>query len=567
MTPGGFEEDHTNPLVSCIMTAYNYERFIGQAIESALAQDCPADGLELIVVDDGSRDGTPRAVEPYLDRVRYIRQENAGVISAANRGLAEARGELIAFLNADDMWPPDAVRRMVEVLRARAAVGLVYGDQELIDADGRTLHASYFEQLGVEPPRGRILGPLMRQNVVVSGAMMFRASLKDAYYPIPEVASYEDWYVGVRVAAVGEIEYIPAPLLRYRAHGDNEVLLAEGERRTRYLEKDLRFRRWMVATVEPGQIAAGDLVAAYAAFEWNAVMFARAAGKPLMGVVAPTPEERGRAEAAVAAAEGARERGDHEAAAFALASALALDPWHDDRRSAFVSAARRLLERDGQAHAERLAELREVAERRYELGGLVRSVDRRARRHVYGVGRLPGGELVGELGSLSLRPHEGSVMLRLDSEGLVVTDGYDPARRRPGFGELMRWVAAPLRWRGFGRRLRRAEALASRALEAPRHLRARPAPPERPVAGYIWADAAPSHVPLYSALHPVTGDQLLTRYPMEAGDMGYVGTTLLGYLSDTPALCDDLGLDRRPVPWASRFGLEARRADAGGVAE
>jgi hypothetical protein len=545
------------------MTAYNYERFIAGAIESALAQEYPRDALEVIVVDDGSSDGTPEAVKPYLDRVRYVRQENAGVIGAANRGLAEASGELIAFLNADDTWPPDAVPRMAEVLGARSEVGLVYGDQELIDAEGRTIYPSHFEKLGVRPPQGRILGFLMRQNVVISGAMMFRASLKDHYYPLPEVASYEDWYVAVRLAAVSEVAYMPAPLLRYRAHGENEVLLAEGERRTRYLEKDLRFRRWMVSSVSPGGIGAGDLVAAYAAFERNAVMLARAAGMPLREAVAPTREERERARAAAAAGEHALERGDQAAGVFGLANALALDPWQDAHRAAFAAAARRLLEREGAAD-ERLAELREIAERRHDLVGLVRALDRSARRHVYGVGRPPGGEPVGELGSLQLEPREPSTPVWLTAGGTVVTDGYEPVRSRPGIGELARWVAAPLVWRGFGRPLGRVWSALRRALVAPRYLRAGPRPERRDgsPAAHLFREPGPGRVPLYSALHPITGDQLLTPYPMEAGDMGYAEATLLGWLSDSPVLSDTLALERPAVPWASRFGREARRAPA-----
>ncbi|MCV4871952.1 glycosyltransferase family 2 protein, partial [Escherichia coli] len=87
-----------------IIPTYNYGRFIAAAVESALGQTLgPA---EVIVVDDGSADTTAEAVARFGGRVRYIRQENAGVCRARNRGVEESRGELIAFLDADDIWEP-----------------------------------------------------------------------------------------------------------------------------------------------------------------------------------------------------------------------------------------------------------------------------------------------------------------------------------------------------------------------------------------------------------------------------------------------------------------------------
>lgn len=109
------------PLVSIIMPAYNAEASLGNALNSVLAQDYSA--LEIIVVDDGSSDGTQQLCESYGDRIRYIRQENAGASVARNRGIDEARGELIGFLDSDDLYLPGKIRKLVELWNAYPDVG------------------------------------------------------------------------------------------------------------------------------------------------------------------------------------------------------------------------------------------------------------------------------------------------------------------------------------------------------------------------------------------------------------------------------------------------------------
>ena len=91
--------------MSAVIPAYNAAEFVGRAIKSVLGQTRPAD--EIIVVDDGSTDDTAEAVREYAGQVRYIRQDNAGASAARNRGIAEAKGEWIAFLDVDDEWLPE----------------------------------------------------------------------------------------------------------------------------------------------------------------------------------------------------------------------------------------------------------------------------------------------------------------------------------------------------------------------------------------------------------------------------------------------------------------------------
>lgn len=113
------------PLVSVVMPAYNAAPYLEAAIRSVLEQDYPA--VELIVVDDGSSDGTPEFAAGFGERVRVLCQQNAGPAAARNRGMAAARGELVAFLDADDVWLPGKLRAQVDYLRDHPEVGVVYG--------------------------------------------------------------------------------------------------------------------------------------------------------------------------------------------------------------------------------------------------------------------------------------------------------------------------------------------------------------------------------------------------------------------------------------------------------
>src|SRR4051794_28952489 len=112
------------PHVSVIIPTYNYGRFIGEAVKSALEQTLPAD--EIIVVDDGSADNTEAAVRQFGDPVRYIKQANAGVCVARNRGVAESRGEFIAFLDADDTWEPTKLAKQIARFDEDEDLGMVH---------------------------------------------------------------------------------------------------------------------------------------------------------------------------------------------------------------------------------------------------------------------------------------------------------------------------------------------------------------------------------------------------------------------------------------------------------
>ncbi len=130
-----------HPLVSVLIPAYNAERTVAETVTSALDQTHPR--VEVIVVDDGSTDGTLEALRPFEARgVRVIAQENAGACAARNRALAEARGDYLQYLDADDLLSPDKIERALDLLAASpdgclAISGTVYFDDGTDPDDGR----------------------------------------------------------------------------------------------------------------------------------------------------------------------------------------------------------------------------------------------------------------------------------------------------------------------------------------------------------------------------------------------------------------------------------------------
>jgi glycosyltransferase involved in cell wall biosynthesis len=312
------------PVVSVLTATYNFERFLPRAIESVLAQDYPAELLDIVVVDDGSTDSTPEVVKPYLDRIRYIRKPNGGLLSTVNRGIEEARGDFVCLFSGDDEYQPDKTRKQVDFLLAHPEVGMVYTDLEVVDDNGARLNRSLWEVANITPVRGRPFGSLLVRNVVSGGTMMFRSELKSEFFPIPESAAWEDWYIALKIAAVAEIDFIAEPLYRYRYHGKNMNLGAEGDKMAGLLREELRFRRSLLAELSPGIVSAAELMTGWAAFHNNVNTLTQMTGEPIEALIPVGEEQRGRSTEAAEEAATA----EPEQAVFLLVKSLAEDPWN-----------------------------------------------------------------------------------------------------------------------------------------------------------------------------------------------------------------------------------------------
>ncbi|MBZ8138292.1 hypothetical protein CLD22_00055 [Rubrivivax gelatinosus] len=170
----------TAPRVSVVIPTYNRARFLPAAIASVRAQTRPC--AEIVVVDDGSTDGTAELVSTLGAGIVYVLQDNQGPSAARNRGIREACGELIAFLDTDDRWLPDKLARQVDLIAARPSIALVATDEAMEDGDGKTLVASNFarrrlvEQLRLDG-HGRVTnapGVLLRVNFISTSTVLAR---------------------------------------------------------------------------------------------------------------------------------------------------------------------------------------------------------------------------------------------------------------------------------------------------------------------------------------------------------------------------------------------------------
>lgn len=188
---------------------------------------------------------------------------------------------------------------------------------------------------------------------------------------------------------------------------------------------------------------------------------------------------------------------------------------------------------------------------------LFRAVDRGARRHRYGAGSIPAGELVGELGAMLSTPQADCVPVWIEDDRLT-TDRHRVGRSRPHARSAVRWAAAPLAWRGFSEPMPRARAAARRTLTAAAALSrpaSRPAETGAEPVGWLLGRPVRESLPLYASYHPVTRDQLLTTQARFATDLGYGEPELLGHLRAVAPMTGRLDLRKVGIPWASRFAL------------
>jgi len=217
------------PLVSFIIPTHNYGHYLLEAIESALAQTY--DNFELIVVDDGSTDGTRQLIEPLRDRLRYVRRNQGGPSAARNTGIMASRGQLIAFLDADDVWLPHKTALQVSYLVEHPEVGLVCGrTQAMEDNDRRRPGAT-----GDQPPRragervmqfaaGAAFTELFlhHRNYVATSTVMLRRKCLDLVGMFDEsLRRVEDFNLWLRVGRCFALARLPHALARHRRHGSN----------------------------------------------------------------------------------------------------------------------------------------------------------------------------------------------------------------------------------------------------------------------------------------------------------------------------------------------------------
>ncbi len=243
------------PLVSVIIPTYNRSRKVIRAIESALAQDY--EPLEVLVIDDGSTDDTQEVVAAKYGStptVRYFKKPNGGVAAARNLGLSEAKGDLLALLDADDTWHPSKIRLQAEVLNRFPDAGLVWTDMAAVSTDGKRLHERHLRRMygayeffptprhlfeegleetqieGLSAFQGNIFSPMVLGNLIHTSCVLLRRSRLEKVGFINESLRNcgEDCDFHLRICREGNVAYLDASLVDYEV-GAPDALTSPGK--------------------------------------------------------------------------------------------------------------------------------------------------------------------------------------------------------------------------------------------------------------------------------------------------------------------------------------------------
>lgn len=218
-TPAPTGHESEADTVSVVVPSYNHARFVEQTLRSVFKQTRAP--LELLVIDDGSSDDSPRVVERVLRDCPFacelIVRGNRGLSATLNEGFARTRGRFFAYLGSDDVWLPEFLEARVGLLRGRAGASLAYGNAYSIDAENRIIDcttdwASYRD--------GDVRQMLLEILAPLSPTVLYRRSALDGH-GWNERARLEDYELYLRLSAEGEFAFDPRILSAWRWHGDN----------------------------------------------------------------------------------------------------------------------------------------------------------------------------------------------------------------------------------------------------------------------------------------------------------------------------------------------------------
>jgi len=226
------------PKVSVIMPAYNVETCICEAIDSVLAQTYQ--DFEIIVIDDGSNDNTRRILDQYAAKIKYIYQENKGVSAARNRGIREAQGEYVAFLDADDIWFADKLMSQITIAQQNSDISLFFSDAEVFNDGGRLEtslrppNASLYDSGSLGDKivntifndgsiiKGNFFESLFMRNLVLTSTVFVRREcLVEAGCFDESIKICEDYDLYLRISRTHALLYFNKVMVRYRFRDDS----------------------------------------------------------------------------------------------------------------------------------------------------------------------------------------------------------------------------------------------------------------------------------------------------------------------------------------------------------
>ena len=218
--------------ISIIIPTYNSAQYICEAIESVLNQTYK--DFEIIVVDDGSTDNTKEVIKPYLNKIKYIYQQNSGPSAARNRGIKEAKGEYIAFLDADDIWLPQKLELQIKFMEKEKEVGLIFSDMILFNEKGIIKNSFlkeklFFNKLSIKPLSStekviydNVFNALLQENFIPTNTVIVKKECFNKVGFFDETLfSVEDRDMWLRIGLFYDIGFINFPLVLTRFHETN----------------------------------------------------------------------------------------------------------------------------------------------------------------------------------------------------------------------------------------------------------------------------------------------------------------------------------------------------------
>jgi glycosyltransferase involved in cell wall biosynthesis len=229
-------------LISCIVPVYNGEQYLAEALDSILAQTYRP--LEIVVVDDGSTDGTATVVSSYGSQIQYVKQGNAGPATARNRGLNIARGDYVAFLDADDLWCPQKMERQMARFHDRPDLDICAGCVQNFWIPELKEEAERFGNHRIAKPiAGYVTGTLLGRKAVFDSVGHFNTDLKHG--------DAQEWFM--RAAEQGAVMELLSDVLLYRRLHRSNFSRVVGEAyqdHLRIIKASLDRRRRMAGLVE-----------------------------------------------------------------------------------------------------------------------------------------------------------------------------------------------------------------------------------------------------------------------------------------------------------------------------
>ncbi|MHC5183919.1 MAG: glycosyltransferase family 2 protein [Planctomycetota bacterium] len=213
-------------LVSVVMTSYNHEKFLPDAIDSVLNQTY--EDFELIIIDDASSDRSQEIIGHFQQKDPRIRpifhDRNMGISRTTNDGFMAAKGEYVAYVQSDDLWIPDKLEKQLTILEGNPDL-VVWSDAAIIDEMGNSTGRLFTEKYHAEckPKSGNLFLSLSRSNYICGQSMILKTQVAQAIQFDPGFVYANDYKFMLELSRQCDFYFINEPLVQYRIHGDNSI--------------------------------------------------------------------------------------------------------------------------------------------------------------------------------------------------------------------------------------------------------------------------------------------------------------------------------------------------------